>query len=299
MSLFRGWDAHTIDDMAESAPTPYEIEQLAAIQRWQAVPPGWGTRLLSKPSGKVAQVVQSLVPVEVLRGALRHVNRVAERLADERSVLKRARLASIDELRAAPLEVCDRLMRAEQRWALGLAGAGGAAFGVAGAAGMIVDVPALITLALRTIHRVGICYGDDPLADERGRLAIAVFALASANSMDEKSTAITAIRDFSSGLLDEALRDGVERVAERELAKEAAVFSMNNLARKLGLHLGARKSAGVLPVLGAVVGASVNSWYAYDIAQVSRYVFQERWLRRRYPGMDFDDPESPLLNALR
>ena len=70
----------------------------------------------------------------------------------------------------------------------------------------------------------------------------------------------------------------MERAAEREFAKEAAVFSLNNLASKLGINLGKRKAAGVLPVLGALVGGSVNAWYLYDVAQVSRYVFQERWL---------------------
>lgn len=277
--------------------TPYETQQLAAIHQWQAQSPGWGTRLMAKPGGRIAQAVQSMVPVDALRAALTGVNRVAERLCDEQSILKRAHAGSMEALRAMPLTTHDRLMRIEQRWAMGMAGAGGAVFGVAGPAGMVADIPALITLALRTIHRVGLCYGDDPLDGNRSRLAIAIFALASANSMDEKLTAIRAIRDLHSGLIDAALRDGVERVAERELAKEAAVFSLQNLAKKLGVNLGARKSVGMVPVLGAIVGSSVNAWYVYDVAQVSRYVFQERWLRRRYPQLDPDDPESSALSA--
>ncbi|HKY52633.1 MAG TPA: EcsC family protein, partial [Candidatus Limnocylindria bacterium] len=136
---------------------------------------------------------------------------------------------------------------------------------------------------LRTIHRVALCYGEDLRDADRRRMAIGIFALASANSLEEKQVAVGALRDYHPERLDEAAwRDGVERAAERELAKEAAVFSLQNLAQRLGINLGKRKVAGVVPVLGAVIGGSVNAWYLWDVAQVSRYVFQERWLVDRY-----------------
>jgi hypothetical protein len=267
-----------------AALTEYEERQLAQLRTWQEEQPGWGTRLLAKPGGKVAQAVQALVPEDALRAALDAVNRVAEKLADERAILKRAGVEDLKALRKGDLNLCDRLMRTEQRRAMALAGAGGAAFGVAGAAGMVADVPALIALALRTIQRISLCYGEPVRGPQRRQLAIGVFALASANSFEEKQAALSALRHYRANSLDAAAwRDGVERAAERELAKEAAVFSLQNLAQKLGIHLGKRKAAGVLPVLGAVIGGSVNAWYLYDVAQVSRYVFQERWLLARHP----------------
>lgn len=266
-----------------SALTDYETRQLREIRQWQNEAPGWGTRLLAKPGSKVAGAVQAMVPEEALRAALNGVNRLAEKLSDERSILKRASRDSLDDLRRVELSLCDGLMRTEQRRAMALAGVGGAAFGIAGAAGMVADVPSLIALALRTIHRVGLCYGEDLRKPEARKLAIGVFALASANSLEEKQTAVAALRDFTADSLDEAAwRDGVERAAEREFAKEAAVFSLNNLAGKLGINLGQRKAAGVMPVLGALVGGSVNAWYLYDVSQVSRYVFQERWLADKH-----------------
>lgn len=263
--------------------TDYESRQLQQIRDWQDESPGWATRLLAKPGSKIAGAMQAMVPVEALRAALNGVNRVAEKLSDERAILKRGGVESLVDLRGVDLDVCDKLMRTEQRRAMALAGVGGAAFGVAGAAGMVADVPSLIALALRTIHRVGLCYGEDLRKPQSRALAIGVFALASANSLEEKQTAVAALRDFKARSLDAAAwRDGVERAAEREFAKEAAVFSLQNLASKLGVNLGKRKAAGVVPVLGALIGGSVNAWYLYDVGQVSRYVFQERWLAERY-----------------
>lgn len=268
-----------------ATPTHYEQMQLKQLRAWQAEPPDWGTRLLAKPSGKLAEALQSLVPVSALRAALQGVDRVALKLSDHRSLLKRAGVAELSALRSQPLEVCDQLARREERRAMAMAGAGGVLFGIAGAAGLVADVPALLTLALRTIHRVGLCYGEDVVAASHQRLAIGVFALASANSAEEKQTAITALSSGAGELLDAALRDGVERAAERELAKEAAVFSLQTLAQRVGVQLSRRKAAGAVPVLGAVVGGAVNAWYIRDVARTARYSFQERWLRQKYPDL--------------
>jgi hypothetical protein len=282
------------------ALSDYEKRQLKLIRDWQAESPGWGTRLLAKPGSKIAGAVQALVPEDALRAALDGVNRVAEKFSDERPILKRAGVSSLSELRDQSLKVCDDLMRTEQRRAMAMGGVGGAAFGVAGAAGMVADVPALIALALRTIHRVGLCYGEDLRQPGYRQLAIGVFALASANSLEEKQVAVAALRDFNVSSLDEsAWRDGVERAAEREFAKEAAVFSLNNLASKLGINLGKRKAAGVVPIIGALVGGSVNAWYLYDVAQVSRYVFQERWLTGAEPPKPMERIAKPKKASRR
>src|SRR5258706_3547246 len=123
-----------------------------------------------------------------------------------------------------------------------LGGAAGAVFGVAGAAGLILDMPTLLTLALRTVHRIGCCYGETPAADEERLLGLAVFALVCANSAEEKRLALNALR-AEAEVLETAWRDGVEQITERELAKEATVFSLQSLARSIGLNLGKRSAA--------------------------------------------------------
>jgi hypothetical protein len=60
------------------------------------------------------------------------------------------------------------------------------------------------------------------------------------------------------------------------------VFSVQNLAGKLGINIGKRKAAEALPIFGALVGGSVNAWYLRDVTRCARYVFQERWLTQKY-----------------
>lgn len=261
----------------------YVWARRAEIEHWLAAPPDWGTRVMSRPGQVAAKAAQRLVPVAVLRASLRALDRAAGRFSGPRDVLQWAGVERIEDIAAFELQRCDELAHRVERRAMALGGGGGAAFGIGGAAGMVADVPTLLALALRTIHRNAYCYGEDWQGE--GGLSIGVFALASANSFDEKQLAWEALRSDRE-LLDAAWRDGVERVAERELAKDAAQFSLKTLSGRIGLHLGKRKAAGVVPVIGAVIGGVVNAGYIRDIARVARYVLQDRWMRRRLPQLE-------------
>jgi len=262
--------------------TEYESQQLEALRRWEQESPGWGTRLLARPGSNAAKMVNVIVPVTALRAALNGLNDAAFRYSGRETLLKAIATDDPAALRQQPLEQCDALARRVERRAMAMAGASGALFGIAGAAGMVVDVPALLGMALRAIHRTALCYGEQGLDQDHKAMAVGIFALASANSREEKLAALAALRTRGE-LLDIAWREGVERVAEREMAKEAAVFSLQTLSSRIGLQLGRRKVMGVVPVLGAAVGASMNAWYIHDISSVARYVYQERWLHAKYP----------------
>lgn len=259
----------------------YEHRQLDQIRAWRSQPPGLATRTIGKASGPLAEAAEKLVPSVALRIGLDAAHAAAVRLSDRKSILRHGGVGAVEELRAADLEVCDRLAEQVGRRATLAAGGSGALFGVAGGLGIVADLPVLLTLTFRTIHRTALCYGEDLGAPERRRLPVAVFALASANSMDEKEEALHAI-DAVEQAGGEAGLDGVARAAQRELAKDSVAFSLNNLGKALARNLGWRKAGESLPLLGAVVGGSVNAWYLHDLARAARLTFQLRWLRGKY-----------------
>lgn len=276
----------------------YESSRLSDIRRWQAEPPPPVARWFGRAAGPASKAVQTMIPTSALRAALDGLQGTAGRFHGQASLLKLAGVERIEDLRAASLQDCDALARRLRRRSSAMAGGSGALLGVAGAAGMVVDVPTLLVLAFRSIQRTGLCYGE-VLVDEPGRrLALTIFALASANSEEEKRVALAALhhQDGVDGA-EAAWRDGVERAAERELAKEAAVLSLNNLAKQVGRHLGLRKAAGSLPVVGALVGGSVNAWYLWDLSTVASYCFQERWLMARHGELQALDAPVPKRRA--
>lgn len=259
--------------------TPYENEQLIRLRAWQAESPGLLTRSFAKAAGPAGNVAQKMIPTAVLRAALDGVQSAAAQVAQRRTILRHAGVGSIAELRAVELEVCDRLAARVRLRSMLLAGGSGAAFGVAGGFGMAADVPTLLLQAFRNIHRTALCYGEALDTPQLRRLPVAVFALASANSLEEKRAALDAIEHDASAA---AWRQGVERAAHREFAKDAAMFSLRNLAKTLTEHLGLRKAAGSIPITGALIGGGVNAWYLSDVAEAARTTFQLRWLRAKY-----------------
>lgn len=271
-------------NVVSSGPTAYEQSQWRLIERWRKAPPDWGTQAMAGPSRIAAFAAQKLVPESALRAALRGVDHAAGWSAAKQDVLRAAGVDSLDALARLSLDECDRLARRVELRAMALGGTGGALFGIAGAPGMAADVPTLLALALRTIHRTAFCYGEDWRDDTQRSLAIGVFALASANSAEEKQYAWRALHNVED-YFDAAWRDGVERVAERQLAKEAAQFSLKTVAQRIGINLGRRKVLGVIPLLGAAIGGAVNAGYVHDVATVARYSLQHRWMLARYPEL--------------
>lgn len=211
----------------------------------------------------------------------------AVRLSRQEALLRKAGVESIEALRDKPLADCDALARAVARQSGWLAGGSGAALGIAGAAGLVADAPALLLIALRALVRVGLCYGEAPSP----ALAAALFALASADTDEEKQRAwraaltapaaqgVAAAADAAPEIRDAAIRDGLERAAEREFAKQALTGSLQKLATTLVQRLGAQKAAGLLPLVGAVVGGAVNLRFVYLLSEAARMVFIARRLQ--------------------
>lgn len=272
--------------------TPYEQEQLTQIDAWRREMPSLATRAFGHLSGPAARTVQQLVPTTALNSALRGMQVAGTRTAARNALLRRAGVRSLRALASGDLETCDALALHVRRRGMALGGGSGALFGVAGGLGLVADVPALLVQTFRLIHRIGLCYGEDCARPRTQRLPVAIFALASANSRAEKQAALRAI-EHAAGTGPAALRDSFERTAERELAKEAAAYSLGNLSRAVTQRLGLRKSAGSVPVFGALVGGAVNAWYLGDVATAAQRTFQLRWLLRRHgaalaPGPNAD-----------
>jgi len=264
---------------------PYEREQMEAVMQWQTMPPPPAARWFGRAAGPATRAIQNAVPTEVLSFAISGLQTVGSWLQGHKRFLKDAGVEDLNELQQGALERCDELAEQVRRRAALIGGGLGGVFGIAGPAGLVADVPTLLTMAFRTIERIGLCYGEtDSSQPAQKRLHAAIFALISANTPEEKVDALRQFQDAASPRDDgTVLREGVERAAERELAKDAATNSLNNLANTLTSYLGRRKSAFLVPFLGAAIGSSVNAWYLYDVATVARYCYQERWLRRRYP----------------
>jgi hypothetical protein len=276
-SLEAGGNVGTAEDTS-IALSPYEEQQVAAIRAWKSAEPSVVSQAFGIVTAPAAWVIQQLIPDAAMRGAVEAACAAGSAMADRRDIMRDGQVLDIAALRTGDLEKCDALSNAVHNWAVGLGTAEGALTGSAGLVGMAADLPALITLAFRTIHKIGLCYGYECDSEVDTQFACGVLAASGANSITEKLAALATLRAMHVAISTQTWRMMAERAMQHPLSREGGVIAIKNLAKQLGINLTRRKALQVIPVVGAGIGASVNGWYIKDVGWTARRAFQQRWL---------------------
>jgi hypothetical protein len=255
----------------------YERDQLQAVEAWKAEPPSMANQALVKLLSPVVFLVDKMVPIEAMEAVIESARKAGLKLTDTDDLLRAGGVKEVIELRGIELEKCDQLANSVSRWAVGFAAGEGAVTGAAGIVGIAVDIPAALTLAFRTIYKTGICYGyaADPSDTE---FVHGVLAASGANTMQEKLAALACLSAIRTALHQQTWKMMANKAAEHAFSREGAILAVRALARQLGVNLTKRKALQAIPVIGAMVGASVNAWYIRDVANSARRAYQERWL---------------------
>ena len=256
----------------------YESTQLQKIEDFKneipsVISQGIGTAL--KP---LTYLTEKIIPEAAIKGALDFSNSAAKWLTDINDIKRDAKVTNIEELRYADLELCDNLADEVHNWAIGIASAEGGVVGAFGIAGMAADFPAIITLALRTIHKIGICYGYESKTELDNQFVLGILSASGANSVKEKEMALLTLKNIETMLIKQSWKTMAKKAAEQQLSKEGIVIAIKNLAKQLGINLTKRKALQAIPIIGAGIGATVNGWYIKEIGWAARRMFQERWL---------------------
>ena len=255
----------------------YEQQQIKAIQLWQGQSPKLSSKLMGLALTPAAKLVDLVIPEAALHAALEAACKVGEKLANPDAVLKQAGVSHIGELFYADMKLCDSLADTAHDRAIAMAAAEGGVTGATGLLGIAVDVPSLMTLALRTIYQTALCYGFE-LKGEEGRLVVLrVFGIASANSLKEKEAALVSLVAIKQ-MLQQQTWSQIQQAAFATMGKEALMVGLKDLAAQLGINLTKRKALNIVPIVGAAVGAAINASFIKDVGWAARRTFQEMWL---------------------
>lgn len=258
--------------------TEYEAKQISLIREWKNQEPSVLSKSIGVVLSPVTWLVSKVVPDAAIRGVLDFSSTAAEWLTDTDDVIRDAKVDAITELAHKDLELSDELADEIHNWAIGFAAAEGAGTGAIGVAGIALDIPAIITLALRTIHKIGVCYGFEVKTKEDRDFVLAILAASGSNDMNEKVAALTTLRTIEVNIVKQSWKKMAQKAAEDKLCQEAAIIGVKNLAKQLGINLTKRKALQAIPAIGAAVGSSVNGWYIKEVGWAARRAFQERWL---------------------
>lgn len=260
--------------------TEYQRKQLALIQKWEKREPSIASKAMGKIMGPFTKLFTKIVPDKLIESALKGANEAAIYFTDTNDVKRDGKVDNIAELRKKDLELSDKLADSVRKWAIGTAMAEGATIGAAGGATIAIDIPFIITFALRTIYKIGACYGYDinpSNVEEENVFALGVLSLASANNMDEKTAILVTLKQASIMIQKNTWKKIGEMASKNFLAK--GILSIKQAAKMIGINLTKRKSLQSIPVIGGGVAALMNGSFINDIARAAQKSYQKRWLR--------------------
>jgi hypothetical protein len=158
----------------------------------------------------------------------------------------------------------------------------GAVGGFFGLPGLIVELPISTTLMLRSIADIARSEGEDLSSVDTHLACITVFALGGRPRSDNAAeAAYYAVR----AALTRTLSEAAEFIAQRGIVEEGTpivIRVMANLASRFGVIVTDKVAAEMIPILGAVGGASINLLFISHFQSAARGHFIVRRLERKY-----------------
>jgi hypothetical protein len=230
-------------------------------------------RRLENPSVAIRIANAVGAPIEKLTGRLP--------AAAQKTVSDAVNAALMRALELA-LKTLDSEKQPASKWAhriaVGLTGAAGGAFGLAALA---VELPVSTTLMLRSIADEARAQGED-LATREARLeCLAVFALGGESKADDAAESAY----FAARLaLAEAMREAASHLARGAAAHAAPPLArlVTAIAARFGIAVEEKALAQLLPVIGAIGGATVNTVFIQHFQDMAEGHFTVRALERVY-----------------
>lgn len=252
----------------------YEKSQYEAIKKWKSEEPSVVSQAVGSVFKPASWLIEKIIPSKAIEGVLSGCNMMAEWFCDIDDIKRDANVVFISELKTKDLELSDKLANEVHNWAVAAATGEGGVAGFFELPGMIVDIPALITLGLRVIHKIGVCYGFESKSEDDKNFVLSILSTAGANTIKEKNTSVLLLRQISVKIA----KDSWEKVANQKVPLSVAIIAIKSLAKQLGINITKRMALPVIPFIGTGVGAVINAPFINDIAWAARRAFQERWL---------------------
>ena len=262
------------------------------IKQWEAEKPGTLKKLGSAMLMPAEKAAEKLIPDRVQEAVAKAIEacliflarqgpRTFDGAAIRKSVLDRAEvLAGSAEANAAHLlQAADERAQHYHNWHIGYAATEGAGTGALGFPGLAADIPALFGILVRQIQEIGCCYGYDPYEVEEREYLLHILRAGFASNVKLKMEFIVAMKQFEEVLVRMAWKKMAKELANKEITKGAMLAGLRQLAKALGIQLTKRKALQMIPIVGAVVGASLNGVLANDIGRTAYMSYRRRWMQ--------------------
>ena len=247
--------------MEQSSLTTYEAEQVALIAAWKARKPGLLRRTVETLKWPLARVFEKLVPADKARTIFARVHQAADWEKGRDMIQRALGIDHVKELYDGPLERCDGLVKKVTDISREIITSESLLADAGGVATELLELPAEIMLALRTVHRVAGCYGYALDHPEDETLVMAIIGLSLLDDPAEKLRTSRLIRGLVDGTLTRDDQQRLSTIAETKLKDEVG----DDLVEQIGSTLVEEKIEEGIPFLGAALGVVLDNAFIQGV----------------------------------
>jgi len=255
--------------------TPYETEQITRIAAWKARRPGLLARTVETLKWPIDLFFEKLIPPRQARAMFERVHRAADWKQGRDRIQNALGIGHVSELFPGPLERCDALVKKVEDISREIITSESLLANVGGEATELLSLPAEIMLALRTVHRVGGCYGYDLQCSRDETLILAIIGLSLLHEPDERQKARRLIRELEEGTCPNEDRERLTDLSSEMLEDEVG----DGLVEEMGTTVVEEKIGEGIPLLGAALGLVLDNAFISGVEEAAKFTFQECWLR--------------------
>jgi len=170
------------------------------------------------------------------------------------------------------LKASDALARKHWRNHCGYAAAQGAATGLTGLPGFIAEFPLLLTTALRSIRTIGLCYGYSARTPQEKNYILHVLRAGSTTLPEVRAESLAILKR-----LEAESRGASARTRDKD-TRVHYLLTIDQYAKSLAMDLLRRNALQLIPIAGAVTGATLNAAYLNDIGRAAYVCYRRRFI---------------------
>ena len=275
----------------------FEARQLARIEKWRNRRPGFVARSVEFAVTPIVWTFRRTIPYSAVEATLQGNLWLAQRWSRERHTLRALGVADTAGLVGNELLHPDRVVRRIHRRAVWLAGGMGFAAGIFGFLTLPVAMAGALNIALRTIHRIGLCYGY-PATSEAERLFVYYsLSLAGSRGPEDKAVSLAALRALQATIAAAPLTPdlAIDDAVPDEIRHTAFTIAHHDFSREITKQLVQVRLLTSIPGIGGLIGIIVDTNYMRSVGWAARHAYQLRWLRDRGRLPDgFEGDASPI-----
>jgi hypothetical protein len=256
------------------------------IAEWETGKKGYLARFGDFALNPAAKLTARVVPASVEKAACQVIEKTLRLTAqagkfsvDVKGITGR-RLKSLEKKRGlgTQLKACDDLAKRFWTTHCGYAAAEGAATGLIGFAGFAADIPLILSIAIRSIRTIALCYGYSAAHPPETDYALHILRIGSTNEKDIRSSTLQLLKKLELTIPTESKLKSSPRSSKKKRSADPQFFSLQEYAKSMAIELIQRRALRLLPVAGVVTAASFNAAYAHDIGKTAFMCYRRRFI---------------------